>query len=176
MVRAHAHARTVALHCTGRAHDAGNCERTDGGVLIHSHLSLPFFFSALFFSVVVDTPAQHEQRMAASAVAAALPRTAAETVKQLAARRATLIGLSDSATIDLMRAGSRFHRWSMRGVLAHSEVVTVFFSANAFWWCSPVGPKREIAGQSVPIAALTDVFLSVDRIDTRTHVRGQNCC
>jgi len=140
-----------------------------------SFLSISFL-SALFFSVVVDTPAQHEQRMAASAVAAALPRTAAETVKQLAARRATLIGLSDSATIDLMRAGSRFHRWSMRGVLAHSEVVTVFFSANAFWWCSPVGPKREIAGQSVPIASLTDVFLSVDRIYTRTHVPGQNCC
>lgn len=135
--------------------------------------SLPVRPLVFVAAVVVDTPAQHEQRMAASAVAAALPRTAAETVKQLAARRATLIGLSDSATIDLMRAGSRFHRWSLRGVVAEREAVTVFFSGAAFWWCSPVGPKREIAGQSVPLASLTDVFLSVPHSWLRAHASNR---
>jgi len=61
-----------------------------------------------------------------------------------------------------MRAGSRFHRWTVRGVLAQQETVTLFFSAGAFWWCPSEGPKREIAGQCVPIASLTDVFLSVN--------------
>ena len=112
--------------------------------------------------VVVDTPQQHQQRMNTAPSAgglyqkpAALPPTAHETVVQLAARRNTLMALSDSATIDMMRGGSRFWRWHPKGAGIGKELVLVFFSNQAFWWCAPNGPKTEEPGHCLPLKTLT---------------------
>lgn len=108
---------------------------------------------------------------------AALPETAHETVKQLAARRQTLMQLSDRDTVDMMRAGSRFFRYYQKsaGGPASKEQVIVFYSDQdrSFYWCMPMGPKQQLPSQCVRLTDLTDVWLGMH---ARIHTRTECCC
>ena len=107
---------------------------------------------------------------------AALPSTAQETARQLAARRATLIALSDRDTIDMMKDGSKFYRYFLKEGTnqAGKEIVTVWFAENAFWWALPMLGKQQRANATLPLNQLTDVFLGTwNRTQKRKRKKRQ---
>jgi hypothetical protein len=132
---------------------------------------------------VVDTQAAQQVRPAGAASLSkpsSLPSSAQDTVLQLAARRPTLIGLSDSATLGMMGQGMRFSLWTqgtlVQGGRASKKDVLLFFENHAFWWTERVDKREEILGQSLPLASLTDVFLvGDDSKHSRTLTRVYNC-
>jgi len=107
--------------------------------------------------IEVDGPAKYEKP-------AALPVTAEETVRQVAARRQTIMQLDNRDTIDMMRGGSRFYRYTLnKKKKAVREQVTVFFDERTFWWCAASGGKKKVASQSLPLKNLTDVHLGLGK-------------